>query len=61
MTKPVRADLQIGLDGDGVAVSGTVPITFSDFGVQAPDLGFVKVDDAGAVEFLVHATHSGAR
>lgn len=56
VTKPVRADLQIGLDGDGVAVSGTVPITFSDFGVQAPDLGFVKVDDAGAVEFLVHAT-----
>ncbi|KTR38050.1 polyisoprenoid-binding protein, partial [Curtobacterium oceanosedimentum] len=56
VTKAVRADLQIGLDGDGVAISGTVPITFSDFGVQAPDLGFVKVDDAGAVEFLVHAT-----
>lgn len=56
VTKTVRAQLQVGLDGDGVAVSGSVPITFSDFGVQAPDLGFVKVDDAGAVEFLVHAT-----
>lgn len=56
VTKAVRAQLQVGLSGDGVDVSGTVPITFSDFGVQAPDLGFVKVDDAGAVEFLVHAT-----
>jgi len=56
VTRPVTATLQFGLDGDGVAVSGSVPITFSDFGVQAPDLGFVKVDDAGEVEFLVHAT-----
>ncbi|PZF59911.1 YceI family protein [Curtobacterium sp. MCSS17_008] len=56
VTKPVRAALQIGLDGDGVAVSGSVPITFSDYGVQAPDLGFVEVDDAGEIEFLVHAT-----
>jgi polyisoprenoid-binding protein YceI len=56
VTKPVTATLQVGLNGDGVDVSGTVPITFSDYSVQAPDLGFVKVDDAGAVEFLVHAT-----
>ncbi|MGN8048464.1 YceI family protein [Curtobacterium sp. 22159] len=56
VTKTVTAKLQVGLNGDGVDVSGTIPITFSDYGVQAPDLGFVKVDDAGAVEFLVHAT-----
>lgn len=54
--KPVTATLEIGLNGDGVDISGSVPVTFSDYGVQAPDLGFVKVDDAGAVEFLVHAT-----
>ncbi|PGM32354.1 polyisoprenoid-binding protein, partial [Bacillus cereus] len=29
------------------------PITFADYGVQAPDLGFVPVDDDGAVEFSV--------
>ena len=56
VTKRVTATLQVGLSGDGVDISGSVPITFSDFGVQAPSLGFVKVDDAGAVEFLVHAT-----
>jgi polyisoprenoid-binding protein YceI len=56
VTQPVTATLQVGLSGDGVDVSGTIPITFSDYSVQAPNLGFVKVDDAGAVEFLVHAT-----
>lgn len=56
VTKDVTAKLQVGLNGDGVDISGSVPITFSDYGVQAPSLGFVKVDDAGSVEFLVHAT-----
>lgn len=56
VTKDVTATLEVGLNGDGVDVSGSIPITFSDYGVQAPSLGFVKVDDAGSVEFLVHAT-----
>jgi polyisoprenoid-binding protein YceI len=56
VTKAVTATLEVGLNGDGVDISGSIPITFSDYGVQAPSLGFVKVDDAGAVEFLVHAT-----
>ncbi|ROP60599.1 YceI family protein [Curtobacterium sp. PhB115] len=56
VTKDVTADLQVGLNGDGVDISGSIPVTFSDYDVQAPSLGFVKVDDSGAVEFLVHAT-----
>lgn len=45
--KVVRTD-------DGVAVSGTIPIEFDDFGVTAPNLGFVKVEDSGSVEFLLN-------
>jgi polyisoprenoid-binding protein YceI len=56
VTKPVTATLEVGLNGDGVDISGSIPVTFSDYDVQAPSLGFVKVDDSGAVEFLVHAT-----
>lgn len=56
VTKNVTADLQVGLNGDGVDISGSIPVTFSDYDVQAPSLGFVKVDDSGTVEFLVHAT-----
>jgi polyisoprenoid-binding protein YceI len=59
VTKSVTATLQVGLNGDGVDISGSIPITFADYGVQAPSLGFVKVDADGAVEFLVHATPAG--
>jgi len=40
---------------DGVTVTGSVPVTWSDHGVQAPDLGFVSVEDTGTVEFEVSA------
>lgn len=51
VTQPVTVAAQVGSTDDGVQVVGSVPITFSDFDVQAPDLGFVTVDDAGSVEF----------
>ncbi|WP_432571236.1 YceI family protein [Kineococcus sp. SYSU DK005] len=38
-----------------VTVTGAVPVTWADFGVQAPDLGFVSVEDTGTVEFAVTA------
>ncbi|MFJ3384617.1 MULTISPECIES: YceI family protein [unclassified Curtobacterium] len=52
VTKPVSADAQLGVDGSGhVQVAGSILVTFEDYGVQAPDLGFVTVDGHGAVEF----------
>ena len=51
VTRPVTVDLQAALTGAGGQVVGSIPITFSDYGVEAPDLGFVSVEDAGAVEF----------
>jgi polyisoprenoid-binding protein YceI len=56
VTQSVTVDLQAALSGNGVQVSGSIPITFSDYGVQAPNLGFVSVEDQGTVEFLVQAT-----
>ena len=56
VTQPVTVDLQAALSGDGVQVSGSIPVTFSDYGVDAPSLGFVEVEDTGTVEFLVAAT-----
>lgn len=37
--------------GDPVQVIGSVPITFADFDVEAPSLGFVTVEDEGSIEF----------
>ncbi|CPU65102.1 Uncharacterized conserved protein [Mycobacteroides abscessus] len=51
VTQAVTVEAQVGPTTDGVQVVGSVPITFSDFDVEAPSLGFVTVDDAGSVEF----------
>lgn len=53
-TQPVTAELQAAVDGSGVQVAGSIPITFADFGVDAPDLGFVSVEPDGSVEFLLN-------
>jgi polyisoprenoid-binding protein YceI len=50
--KPVTADAQVAVGKGGtVQVAGSVPITFADYGVTAPSLGFVTVDGKGSVEF----------
>jgi polyisoprenoid-binding protein YceI len=55
-TRPVQTELAVVRTAEGVDVSGSVPVTFGDFGIDAPSLGFVRVDDQGAVEFLVRLT-----
>lgn len=57
-TLPVTVDAQVGLTDTGARVAGSVPVTFADFGVQAPDLGFVAVEEAGEVEFLLDLVQS---
>jgi len=56
VAKAVTVEAQVAGDRAGVDVVGSVPITFADYGVQAPDLGFVKVDHDGSIEFSVHLT-----
>lgn len=53
VTQPVTVDLSVVRTADGVQASGSIPVTFSDYDVTAPDLGFVSVEDAGAVEFFL--------
>ncbi|MBO1752580.1 YceI family protein [Actinotalea sp. BY-33] len=55
-TAPVVVDLEAQTTASGVEVSGTIPVTFADYGVEAPDLGFVKVEDTGTVEMLLQLT-----
>jgi polyisoprenoid-binding protein YceI len=51
--REVQAELSVVRTPDGVDVSGSVPLVFADHGVEAPNLGFVRVEDRGAVEFLL--------
>ncbi|MCP2264272.1 YceI-like domain-containing protein [Promicromonospora thailandica] len=53
-TRPATVEAEVAGDatsGEPVQVVGSVPITFADFDVQAPDLGFVTVEDDGSIEF----------
>jgi polyisoprenoid-binding protein YceI len=54
----VTATLEARATADGAQVSGTIPVTFSDYGVAAPDLGFVQVEDVGTIEMLLELTPS---
>ncbi|MFF2495452.1 YceI family protein [Agromyces sp. NPDC058064] len=51
VTRAVTVELEAVLNGAGGQVAGSIPITFADFGVEAPDLGFVSVEPDGFVEF----------
>lgn len=58
VTRDVTVALQVQRTADGVRVSGTVPVTFTDFEIEAPSLGFVEVEDAGTIEMLLVLTRS---
>ncbi|MFD2028581.1 YceI family protein [Promicromonospora aerolata] len=54
VTQPATVEAEVAGDattGDPVQVIGSVPVTFSDFDVEAPSLGFVTVEDEGSIEF----------
>lgn len=53
VTRSVTLEAQMSVDEANARgqVIGTIPLTFSDFGVTAPDLGFVKVEAQGSAEF----------
>lgn len=53
VTREVTAQLETGFDGTHVQVAGSIPVTFSDYGVTAPDLGFVTVERNGFIELLI--------
>ena len=53
MTQQVTTELEAVLSGDGGQIAGSIPITFEDYGVTAPDLGFVSVEPTGFIEFLL--------
>jgi polyisoprenoid-binding protein YceI len=52
-TKPVTFVLKAKRDGNTIAVNGTIPVTFADFGIPNPSFGPVSTDDHGVLEFLV--------
>lgn len=52
-TRPVTVEAQVLRDGENLVASGSIPATWSEYGVEPPSLGFVTVDPTGSVDFLV--------
>ena len=52
-TKPVTFALKAKREGTTIAVNGTIPVTFADYGIPNPSFGPVATDDHGVLEFLV--------
>ena len=60
VTREVTFPLTAVRDGDTIDVSGAVPVTFTDFGIEPPSFGdVVKVDPTGQVEFLLTMSPAG--
>jgi polyisoprenoid-binding protein YceI len=58
-TRSVSADVKVVRDGDRIAAAGSIPIAVKDFGIDPPNLGFVKVEDHALVEFRVNLAQAG--
>lgn len=50
VTRDVSAPAQVAVAAGRAQVVVSVPVTWSDYGVQAPHLGFVTVDASGSIE-----------
>lgn len=60
VTQPVTVAAEYGVTGDEqVQVVGSIPVTFANYDVDAPSLGFVEVEDAGSVEFSLVLAPAG--
>ena len=54
-SRDLTAKVDVQRAGDTVIAAGSVPVTWTDFGVTPPDFaGFVKVQPTGTIEFLVN-------
>lgn len=52
---PATATLEIGTTDTGLQAAGTVPVTWSDFGITAPSRpGMMSVAETGSLEFLLN-------
>ena len=55
-TNSVTFDLTAQRTADGFRTNGSIPLTFADYGIDAPNFGGITVEDEGSIEFLLAFT-----
>ena len=59
VTKPVDINLQAQRQGGIIAVSGTLPVVFADYGFDGPNsFSVLSVDNHGTMELHLLFTHA---
>jgi polyisoprenoid-binding protein YceI len=58
VTRTVTFSIQAKYTGTEVEVSGSIPITFSNWDIQNPSGGPAQVGNSGTMEFLLYLSHS---
>ena len=56
VTRQVTIDVTVQRSGDTVQASGSIPVTFADYGIASPSFGPVTTEDNGEIEFLLALT-----
>ena len=56
--KTVTVNVTAKRSGGTIAVQGTIPVVFADYGIPSPSFGPASVEDHGEIEFLVNFTKS---
>jgi polyisoprenoid-binding protein YceI len=54
VTKVVTFTLQAKRTGSTIAVAGSIPVTFADYGISNPSGGPAQTEDHGQIEFLLN-------
>ena len=58
VTNSVTFDLVATQTAEGIAVNGSIPVTFADYGIDDPSFGPAEVEDSGEIEVLLVLTQS---
>ncbi|WAL39959.1 hypothetical protein BRM1_12070 [Brevibacterium sp. BRM-1] len=53
-TQDATVTMKASRSDDGLTVTGSTAVTWEDYGVKAPDMGFVSVEDSGSIEFSLN-------
>lgn len=53
VTQPATATADVAMVDGHLEVAGSTQVTWADFNVEAPDMGFVKVEESGSIEFMI--------
>jgi polyisoprenoid-binding protein YceI len=57
-TRAVTVQVSVQRSGDSFKVSGSIPVTFADYGITNPSFGPVTTEDHGEIEFLLALTRA---